>query len=50
MKLNGVFQVIVMITSIVAAIGNPIDPSTYANIDQVKGDHMEFNFQVDFDR
>ena len=50
MKFNSVFEVIILFTSFVSAIGNSIDPSTYANIQEAKTDHMNFNFEVDFDR
>ena len=36
--------------SIVQAIGNSKDPSTYANIDDVYATHIDFDFAVDFDR
>jgi len=36
-------------TTIVSAIGNSIDSSSYANIDDIMTRHTELNFTVDFD-
>lgn len=36
-------------TCMVSAIGNSIDSSSYANIDDISTTHMELNFTVNFD-
>ena len=51
MKINRVFHAFALITTVmVAAIGNKVDPSTYANIDEAATSHIDLNFAVDFDR
>ena len=36
--------------SVISAIGNSIDNSTYANIEDVQTKHMSLDFTVDFDQ
>ena len=37
------------ILSVVEAIGNSIDPSTYANIQDIKTNHLALDLEVNFD-
>ena len=49
MTYNTILLVFGLVTSLAQAIGNSIDSSTYANIEEVHSTHLFFNFEVDFD-
>lgn len=49
MFLNHLILICGLVTQFTQAIGNSIDVSSYANIDEVQANHLELDFSVNFD-
>jgi len=46
---NAILVVLALLSAYAQAIGNTIDPSTYANIEDAKTTHVDLDIEVDFD-